>query len=304
VSKGGSVEKAVKRREGEIIYIEHVKRYVSSEFKLDRVGYIDKKNYEINRHFDALSIQFILSGSGYLEMDRRIYALEAPVMTINYPGESKRYGPHDTWEELYFGFPASSEPYLRPRLQAIAPHQPFYRLNDISLFMNYFDIVRELMGKPNNEGVADQLDQLANILVLEALHPSRLESDSPKERLFKEVVHWINLNFQTDIDLKKIVVDKGLSYSTFQRLWRSKFKISPIQYIQSLRNYEAKKLLLKSGMSVKEVARKVGFDNQFYFSNFFRKHNGVSPTQFKKRSVNEICSENLPEDREDQARTR
>jgi AraC family transcriptional regulator, transcriptional activator of pobA len=46
---------------------------------------------------------------------------------------------------------------------------------------------------------------------------------------------------------------------------------------------EAKRLLLYDKLSVKEVAFKLGFNDPFYFSNFFKKHTQQSPKAYKEQ---------------------
>ncbi len=45
---------------------------------------------------------------------------------------------------------------------------------------------------------------------------------------------------------------------------------------------EAKRLLIYEDLTVKEIAYRLGFNDPFYFSNFFKKHIGVSPTAFRE----------------------
>lgn len=48
---------------------------------------------------------------------------------------------------------------------------------------------------------------------------------------------------------------------------------------------EAKRLLMYEKLSVKEVAAELGFNDPFYFSNFFKKHTGVSPKGYREKMV-------------------
>ena len=45
---------------------------------------------------------------------------------------------------------------------------------------------------------------------------------------------------------------------------------------------EAKRLLLHTDMSVKEIAYETGFQEPLHFSGFFKKHAGVSPSKFRE----------------------
>ncbi len=44
---------------------------------------------------------------------------------------------------------------------------------------------------------------------------------------------------------------------------------------------EAKRLLIYENLTIKEIAFQLGFNDPFYFSNFFKKHTGLSPSAFR-----------------------
>lgn len=60
-------------------------------------------------------------------------------------------------------------------------------------------------------------------------------------------------------------------------------KISPAQYILSLRMVNAQSLLENTDYKIGEIAEIVGYDNQLYFSRVSRKEYGVSPAQYRKK---------------------
>ena len=53
--------------------------------------------------------------------------------------------------------------------------------------------------------------------------------------------------------------------------------------IYGLVTSEAKRLLTYEDLSVKEVAYHLGFNDPFYFSNFFKKQTKLSPKQYKEK---------------------
>ena len=55
---------------------------------------------------------------------------------------------------------------------------------------------------------------------------------------------------------------------------------TPLQYLSALRVDAARQLLAAGGLSVKEVAQRVGLPDAFYFSRLFRKSVGVSPAKY------------------------
>lgn len=58
---------------------------------------------------------------------------------------------------------------------------------------------------------------------------------------------------------------------------------TPQQYLTQKRLQFAKQLLLTTNKSHKEIAFECGYSDPLYFSRLFSKHNGVSPTEFKRR---------------------
>ena len=55
------------------------------------------------------------------------------------------------------------------------------------------------------------------------------------------------------------------------------------EYIQDRLTLEAKRLLLHTNLTIKEVAYKIGFEEPLHFSGFFKKRVGISPSQFRQK---------------------
>lgn len=66
--------------------------------------------------------------------------------------------------------------------------------------------------------------------------------------------------------------------SNFFRLYNAK---TPLEVIHDRINLEATRLLLYTEKTIKEIAYELGFEEHTHFSNFFRKHNDISPTDFR-----------------------
>jgi AraC-like DNA-binding protein len=66
------------------------------------------------------------------------------------------------------------------------------------------------------------------------------------------------------------------------RLFRKHLNLTPMKYLQVLKLETSMSLLLNSGLSVKEIAYKLGYPNQFLFSRNFRAHTGVPPTEYRR----------------------
>lgn len=77
----------------------------------------------------------------------------------------------------------------------------------------------------------------------------------------------------------------GLSVPHFFRCFQKATGTTPIRFLRQERISQAKRRLLESRDSIKEIAEQVGYSDPFYFSRDFRQHTGTSPAQFRKREL-------------------
>jgi len=82
-----------------------------------------------------------------------------------------------------------------------------------------------------------------------------------------------------------------MSISWFIQNFRQYANTTPAQYIQSLRVTNAKMLLETTDYNITEISNLVGYENPLYFSRFFRKQCGMSPSQFRKQLVLNTASQ-------------
>ena len=73
---------------------------------------------------------------------------------------------------------------------------------------------------------------------------------------------------------------------TFSR----EFGISPINYLISRRIAESKHLLGETDHSLSQIAHMLGFSSPSYFSQSFRKLEGISPMEYRKQSKQQRSS--------------
>lgn len=93
-------------------------------------------------------------------------------------------------------------------------------------------------------------------------------------------VHFMAVHYAEKLTLEALAGTAGLSPSHFSAVFRAVTGKSPIDYLIHLRVFKAKQLL-SDGMRVTDVAEAVGFSDIYYFSNVFRRLEGVSPSRFR-----------------------
>ena len=98
-----------------------------------------------------------------------------------------------------------------------------------------------------------------------------------------QAVDYFRMHYNKQINIEKYAASKNISVSWFIQNFKQYTNTTPAQYIQNLRLSNAKSLLETTNYNVTEISNLVGYENPLYFSRFFRKQFGASPSQFRKQ---------------------
>ncbi|HEU5396664.1 MAG TPA: AraC family transcriptional regulator [Verrucomicrobiae bacterium] len=83
------------------------------------------------------------------------------------------------------------------------------------------------------------------------------------------------------VEMEDVSRRVGLSISTFYYLFKRVTGVTPNAFFIRARMQRARQLLQEPDLNVKEVAARLGYADQFYFSRIFKSVNGVSPKDFR-----------------------
>jgi AraC-like DNA-binding protein len=72
--------------------------------------------------------------------------------------------------------------------------------------------------------------------------------------------------------------------ASVHRLFRRFLNTTPRHYIARLRTEEAKRLLRTTSLSIAEVGARVGYEDPFHFSRFFKHQTGFPPSVYRRRA--------------------
>ena len=77
----------------------------------------------------------------------------------------------------------------------------------------------------------------------------------------------------------------NISQKYFAILFFQEFKMTPKEYVLSMKLSLARELLSHEKASVTEVAFVLGYADVYYFSKLFKSKVGISPSEYKNRSI-------------------
>jgi AraC-like DNA-binding protein len=108
---------------------------------------------------------------------------------------------------------------------------------------------------------------------------------SPRAELPAPIVRVLNAisaNPHRDWRARELATVGKVSYSLLRALFKASKQGTIHQNIQRARVDQARLLLADARLSVKDVAVQLSFSDEFYFSHFFRRQTGMSPTQYRQ----------------------
>jgi len=103
---------------------------------------------------------------------------------------------------------------------------------------------------------------------------------------------YIEYKLKCKLSLDQIASYMSISPQYFSRYFKKEIGVTFVQYLSARRIEFAKKEILYSNKSIGEIAFELCFNEANYFSKVFRKHTGMTPSEFKdeirQNSMNEM----------------
>ena len=106
------------------------------------------------------------------------------------------------------------------------------------------------------------------------------EEEDKVPRRLQYLIDFIKDNISEDISLTDIAAYSELSQATINRLFREHLETSTMNFIHQKKIERAKHLLLVTDLAVSDIGPHIGINDVYYFSRFFKKMTGYSPTEF------------------------
>lgn len=98
-------------------------------------------------------------------------------------------------------------------------------------------------------------------------------------------INYFSEHLSENIKIYEIAQKCGITPTGLILKFKRVTGLSPVNYLIALRMSLARQLLQESSLNIAEIAIKCGYENAYYFSNAFKKHNNMSPTIYKKKFI-------------------
>lgn len=163
--------------------------------------------------------------------------------------------------------------------QLISATIKYFVENNIAIgriFPNVYNLYLEVAGK---ETLDDLEDYMINFY--QKIHSVTQSVESNDKSNEEKIFAYLNNNYKTELDFEKMARDLQISYSYIRKIVKSVTDKSVLDYINSLRINEGKRLLRQTNMTIAEIALNLGYNNVQSFNRFFKKYEGITPGEFR-----------------------
>lgn len=243
---------------------------------------------------DFLSCHYIVSGHCKYQIDDQIYTVHKDDVVIFNPGVSHCHLIEGDSQETTIFFLGIDELYIKgypknfiPISNAVIPLRKYQQ----ELYNCYHEIIltqeKKDIGWPL---MAKVLSLEFLVLLLKELSPQNSSTIQDyfqlktydKQTIAQTITTYFQENYMKKISVEEIARSSYLSTTYITKIYKEVTGDTPINYLINLRMEKAMEILREGRFSIQDVAKRVGYDDPYYFSKLFKKRFGLSPSAFKR----------------------
>ena len=239
---------------------------------------------------------FIFGGKGYLSSNdsagqTHLYKLEANQGFLICPGQVNTYYADEKtpWEYAWLEFDGvKALEYME--MAGLGWDRPVYHLKKRE---EGALLKEELMAIVDNP-YRSSINQIGHLyLFFDALirssvnRKTMVQSGTMRDTYIKEAISFIELNYGRAISVEDIADFCNINRSYLNRLFKESTGKTLQNFLMYYRMNRAAELLKVSELTVNEIGKRCGYQNQLHFSRAFKTIFGLSPMQWKKKEKEE-----------------
>ncbi|RXJ02528.1 AraC family transcriptional regulator [Anaerobacillus alkaliphilus] len=163
-------------------------------------------------------------------------------------------------------------------------------LNDLILLTQTLGV--ELENFDDKKSLYDQLFELKSIeeignwfkesIIFPLVSSLEERINSQYKNISDKIIHIIQQEYDTDISLEAIAERLHYNPNYLSSIFRKETNISFSEYVSMYRLNMAKKMLVESDLSIKEIAEMFRYNNSQNFIRSFKKKEGITPGKYRE----------------------
>lgn len=229
---------------------------------------------------DVSCIQYVISGSGVINIDGRAYTAGPGDTFLLAAGLDQNYYSYnaDHWECLWINFKGVLSEELM-KIYKLTDTVVFHNANSYPILMQIYETIQT---------VTDPVAYKAETSRLFFELMQFLSTQQPKNTADMQtpdfVRYYIDCHVAENIRLADIAALAHQSTEHVIRTFREKYHITPYQYLLESKIRLACIMLGGTDKTIEEIALELGFYDAHHFSSRFEKIQGCRPSVFRQQS--------------------
>jgi AraC family transcriptional regulator, arabinose operon regulatory protein len=252
------------------------------------VGYFPKADGHLRERpsgTDQAIYIYCTQGEGWCDMAGRHHPVRAGDLLVVPPLAPHAYGAGKLhpWTIHWFHVTGTHGPFFLEELGATI-EQPVLRLGEapglLALFEEVLDVVEHGYAPSQLLHASQALAHLLAALIRQHREHGRGEPDVNQK--IAQSVAYMKQHLQKPLRVGTLASLVSLSSSHYSALFKSRTGYAPMDYFMRLRMHRACQLLDTTGLSVKEIALELGYEDPLYFSRVFKAVNDLPPSDYRR----------------------
>lgn len=237
---------------------------------------------------DQLILIYNVDGHGYVEIGGREHKLPPNHFLMIPPNAPHAYFADkiSPWSIYWIHMGGDKTKYFTNSFSQVVPveRSNTSRINErIALFGELFKCLEMGYGIEILEYVNLCLPRL--LATFTHIQQYRSLNESLSRDPVSLAINFMLENLKNKLTLNELACEVKLSSSYFSRLFLSRTGFPPIEYFNQLKIQHSCRLLDSKNLSIADVAREIGMEDQFYYSRLFKKIMNQSPREYRQGRV-------------------
>jgi AraC-like DNA-binding protein len=228
---------------------------------------------------------YCVKGGGWCELAGRLHTVRAGDLLVLPPDAPHTCGAHvsSPWT-IHWALATGGN--IREYLNelGVSTKAPLVWMgDDLQLARLFNEVVRTLEQGATFLNLLHASHALAHLLAVMIRHrheQARDTSDSVQK--VAEGIIYMSEHLDQPMRVSALAALANLSPAHFSMLFKEQTGCSTRDYLHLLRIHRACQLLRSSTLNVKEIATRLGYQDQFHFSRQFKAFQGVSPSEYRE----------------------
>lgn len=249
-------------------------------YKNSPIHYMERLKEEV---IEEGIIIYCLSGEGFLEAEGKKTIVTKGDLVYCPPFEPHIYGanPDKPWQIQWVHFTGIINELILEKLCHSTVSQVIKGDYDANIDKGFGEIISKI--KKNADKVTlMEMHGLFQVLVADMIHRKTQKTSNNQETIVDKSKAYMLAHLDEQITVDMLASFCNLSKYYYVRQFKSISGKTPMAYLLVLKMDKASSLLTSTERSIALISDQLGYNNQFYFSQCFKKYTTYTPTQYRK----------------------